>query len=410
MQFSIFSKHKQVRPILAMAACTVLALSWLEPTKVHAIQSQLAVSIANAGVQSYATSGLQTTATLQVEDFTGRSSVNFTNVGGMAFSGSGTIGNANVYGGAGGSGQFATASNMLLTMPSTSDYRYVGFWWSAGNTNNHVDILDVNDNVLATFTVDIDTDPDPAVDSSSEDLLGVVGNCAGASSSNNYNDNGYCGNPNTTINGVPYSTRATPTEQYAFVHLRYNPGFRKVRFRGSGFELDNVTISQTLPPVAETETQTETYVEYDLVTPGVLVADPRSSLLSFPGVNLNAGAGETNAMICFSQVDQAGSDITGSAEIAASGSSAGITVTTATNLLAFSGSRDTVVSFTPSIDFQSLPNGERFGVGSLYIRVSATPQTNVGVSGCTGDAADSEVIEIRFLNPTRSNSLGISLD
>jgi hypothetical protein len=389
---------RKVSLMLAMTSCIVLALVWLEPTKARALQSDLVVTVADAGIQSFATSGLQTTPTLQVENFDSRSSVTFTSDAGT-FSGSGSMStNANVYGGAGGTGRFPTAANMVLTMPNTSDYRYVGFWWSAGNSNNHVDILDINDNVLATFTVDIAN--------STEDLQGVVGSCSGATPLNN----GYCGNPNLTINGTTYGSRQVANEPFAFVHLRYEPGFRKVRFRGTGFEMDNVTISQTSPPLSSTETTTETFVQYTVSTPSVLIADPRSSTISFPGVTLGAGTGETNAMLCFSQVTQTGGAITGSAEIVAAGSGTGVTFSSGTNLVTFSGARDTVVSFSPSVDFQSVPSGDRFGIGSIYLRVVATPQTNAGSSGCTGDAAVSVVIEVRFLNLFLSDSVGIPID
>ena len=402
-------RSKKVSLMLAMISCIVLALVWLEPTKARALQSDLVVTVADAGIQSFATSGLATTPTLQVETFDTRStcnpcSFNFSGNAG-SFSGTGAIFNAGVYGGAGGSGRHPTAGDLYLTMPSTSDYKYLGFWWSAGNTANQVDILDINNNVLATFVVDLAN--------STEDLQGVVGTCSGA----NPPTNGYCGNPNLSINNgtntTNYSNRPIPSEQYAFVHLRYEPGFRKVRFRGNaqgGFEFDNVTVSQTAPPLASTETSVETFVQYTVTTPSVLIADPRASTLSFPGVTLGAGTGETNAMLCFSQVTQAGGAITGSSEVVAAGTGTGVTGSSGTNLVTFSGARDTVVSFSPNVDFQSVPSGERYGVGSIYIRVVATPQTNAGSSGCTGDAAVSVVIEVRFLTPLLSDSVGISID
>lgn len=398
-------REQHFTTLIALVASLALAAVWVVPTKATGAQSDLVVTVADAGIQSFATSGLENTPTIQVENFDSRTGVSFTSPAGT-FSGTGSIGNAGVYGGAGGAGKFPTASDIVLTMPTTSDYRYVGFWWSAGNTNNHVDLLDINNNVLATFTVDLA--------GSTEDLQGVVGSCGGASSANNYNNNGYCGNPNLTIGGTTYTTRQVPTEQYAFVHLRYSPasgeGFRKVRFRGTGFEFDNLTISQTVPPLASTETTTETFVTYTISTPAVLIADPRSSSVSFPGVTLGAGTGETNAMLCLSQVTQSGGAIPGSAVISASGSGSGITVTSSTNLFAFSGARDTVVSFAPSIDFQSVPSGQEFGLGSIYIRVVATPQTNLGSAGCTGDAAVSALVEIRFLNVLRSDSVAITID
>lgn len=398
-------RQQQFTTTIALVACLALAAVWLIPTKAKGAQSDLVVTVADAGIQSFATSGLDSTPTLQVENFDSRTSVSFTSSG-WDFSGSGSIGDANVFGGAGGAGKFPTASEIIMTMPTTSDYRYVGFWWSAGNPNNHVDLLDTNNIVLATFSVDLD--------GSTEDLQGVVGSCAGASSSNNYNNNGYCGNPNLTIGANTYTTRQVTTEQYAFVHLRYTPasgeGFRKVRFRGTGFEFDNVTISQTVPPLASTETTTETFAPYTISTPTVFIADPRSTAVSFPGVTLGAGAGETNAMLCFSQVTQAGGAITGSAEISASGSGSGVTVSSSTNLVAFSGTRDSVTSFAPSIDFPSVPSGQKFGLGSIYIRVVATPQTNLGSAGCTGDAAVSALVEVRFLSVLRSDSVAITID
>ena len=380
----------------AMISCMVLTAVWLEPTKAQAAQSDLVVTVADAGIQSYPTSGLETTPTLQVENFDSRTGVSFTSNAGT-FSGTGTVTNAGIYGGADGTGKFPTASNMLLTMPANSDYRYVGFWWSAGNAGNHVELLDINNVVLATFTVDIA--------GSTEDLLGVVGTCSA-----NPPTNAYCGNPNLRINGTNYASRQVPNEPYAFVHLRYAPGFRKVRFSGTGFELDNVTISQTTPALAPTETTTETFAPYTVSTPGVLIADPRATSVSFSGLTLGAGSGETNAMLCISQVTQAGVVISGSPEVVAVGSGAGITSTSATNLITFSGARNTVVAFSPSIDFQTLPSGRRFGVGSLYIRFVVTPQANLGSAGCTGDAAVSVVIEVRFLNLLLSDSLGIPID
>lgn len=399
--FGAPTTSKWLATISSLVACVSVTVVWLTPQESFGAQSDLVVTVANAGIQTFATSGLESTPTLQVEEFTGRNSVSFTGNAGT-FSGSGSIGSANIYGGAGGQGQFATASDMVLTMPATSDYRYVGFWWSAGNTNNHVDLLDINNVVLATFTVD--------QAGTAQDLQGVVGSCAGATPQNNYNNIGYCGNPNLTIGGSTYTTRQTPTEQYAFVHLRYSPGFRKVNFRGTGFEFDNVTISQTVPALASTETPTETFTSYTLSTPSVVIADPRSASLSFPGVTLGAGGTSANAMICFAQVAQGGGALAGSAAITTSGSGTGITSSSATNLTAFSGARATVSSFAPSIDFQSIPAGQSLGVRSLYVRVYATPQTNLGAQGCTGNAAVSRVTEIRFLNILRKDSVSITLD
>jgi hypothetical protein len=109
-------------------------------------------------------------------------------------------------------------------------------------------------------------------------------------------------------------------------------------------------------------------------------------------------------------VTQGGGAITGSAEISASGTGSGVTVSSSTNLVAFSGTRDSVTSFAPSIDLTSVPSGQKFALGSIYIRVVATPQTNLGSAGCTGNAAVSALVEVRFLNVLRSDSVAITID
>ena len=395
-------KRNSTLSFLALAACLSLAAIWLGPIKAIAAQQDLVASVADPGIDSYPESGLSNTPTIGVESFDNRpltqnSTFNFSGAAGT-FSGVGWIQSASVYGGAdsnsGTVGRHATANHntIVLTMPSSSDYRYVGFWWSGGNRENYVDLVD-NGVVVATFEVD--------VAGSTEDLAGLVAS-RGACGANS--TNGYCGNPN-------YSPRAVMSELFAFVHLRYPPGFDQVRFRGAGFEFDNVTVSQTVPSLAATETTTETFVPYTLSTPTVLIADPRSSSVSFPGVNLGAGTGETNAMLCFAQVTEAHGAISGSANVvAAAGATTGITASSDVNLAAFSGARDTVLTFAPTIDFQSIPSGSSFGLDSIFIRVTATPQTNLGSQGCTGDAAVSAFIRVRFLNPLLSDSFGIPID
>ena len=388
---------------------TILGITAVVFTAIEArgTQEDLVVTVADGGIQSFAESGLQTTATLVVENFDDRphrSTTGFTSTAGT-FAGSFTIFDANPFGGAGGSGRHPTATNMLMDMPTTSDYEYVGFWWSAGNADNHVDLLDIDDNTLATFTVDIAN--------STEDLAGVVGTCGVDPPTNDY-----CGNPNLTITGPAWgaespwvsTTRIIAGEPYAFVHLRYEPGFRKVRFRGAGFEIDNITVSQTAPPLASTETTTETFNPYSISTPSVIIADPRATSVTFPGLELGEGADETQALLCFAEVAQGGGALSGTPSISFSGSGTGITSTSDTNLAAFSGARATVISFAPSVAFASSASGQSFGVGSLYVRVSASPQTNLGTNGCTGNNARSVVVELRMLPLLSSNSVGIRID
>ena len=155
------------------------------------------------------------------------------------------------YGGSGGSGKFGsvtssnTASNfvggMRITLnnisgvsPADNTYRYIGFWWSGGNSPNIVRLM--NDGVAqATFTT--------------VNLLGQLGSAPSPRVSDDY-----FGNPNSTFNSDDSSCpsghncgTAGDNEPYAFVNLRYSPGFDEIQFLGKGFEFDTISIRQYVP-------------------------------------------------------------------------------------------------------------------------------------------------------------------
>ena len=417
-------RPKTAKQVLTNALIFVLIGAALPPISANAAQEDLIVSVADPGIQFYADSGLTNDAPVLVETFENTqfgnwvctewsedwwgpycSNGNMENentlystddqlfespVGVFTRDGSGDVLWADQWGGAGGTGLYASAGNILLTISDASDYRYLGFWWSAGSEGNDVILLDDQDNELARFTVD-DDDPD-----STEDLLGVTA------------DDEYTHNPNTNVNGWQTG------EKYAFVHLRYPPGFRKVRFEsdGNGFEFDNVTISTEVPDFAVTETTTETFNSYTLSTPAVLLADPRTGEFGFPGVSLGAGAGETEAMLCISEVaDQNGAALQGNAVFQFSDSGTTLTVAGESNLRTFSGSREDIVALSPGLVLTPSNVNSTFGiVGSRYIRVTATPQINAGTAGCTGNAVDSEIVEIRFVNMLLRHSMQIQID
>ena len=374
------------------AVCSIsIASVFLTPIQATGTQAQLQVSVADAGIDEY---DLDDTIAIGVEDFDDRDLIrpngelSFTGDAGT-FSGIGLILNANLWGGSGGTGMFAAADNdeIVLTMPGTSDYKYIGFWWSAGNAPNDVELVS-EDGSSVTFSVD----------SGTENLQTHVGNCR-----LNPGVTDYCGNPN-------FPGEVTD-EPFAFVHLRYEPGFREVRFSGAGFEFDNVTVSMEVPDVdGESETVLGGFVPFEITTAPVLIADPRASSLDFPGLELTAGAGEQDAMICFSQSNSGGEVLGGEASIEAAGSRAGITRLTDTNLVAFHGTRDDVEDFSGFISIESVTSGQRFGVNSVFIRVAATPDIGTGISACTGADAEFFVVEVRSLNILQSNSVNVSID
>lgn len=173
--------------------------------------------------------------------------------------------NAGFYGGADGTGTYASTSNSTdnagngLRLVLTEDRRYVGFWWSAGNNPNRVQLY--RDGTLeATFTV--------------QDLTAQLTTPTSAVAD-------YFGNPNTGFNSDTVANAAGWNEPYAFVHLRYSAGFDEIRFNGRGFEFDNLTLRTNVPPTGTNETS---IVGAGVVTTcaDVTAANARSTLRACP--------------------------------------------------------------------------------------------------------------------------------
>lgn len=136
--------------------------------------------------------------------------------------------NANTFGGAGGVGQFlSNTGGGEVSITLTGDRKYVGFWWSAGNSGNIIDFYGDSDVLLASFNAGFLTTP-----------LGGGGNIT-AINGNQYAKAAYFGNPN------PPAGRNT-WEPYAYVNLLLQGtpvSFRRIVIRGLGFELDNLAVS-----------------------------------------------------------------------------------------------------------------------------------------------------------------------
>lgn len=168
------------------------------------------------------------------------------NVG--TFNGAAYVADAAPIGGAGGVGKFGSMANSYLELPQVSCY--VGFWWSAGNATNYVQLLGTSGQVLASF--------------SAQDLVDRLGSCWPTK-------HAYCGHPEFN--------NAIDTELFAFVNLRLPAGFKTVRFFGSGFELDNITTSVDIPQHSATETA---------VTPGNVTTDCSTKTAADADANLVA--------------------------------------------------------------------------------------------------------------------------
>ena len=178
------------------------------------------------------------------------------------------IGEAGIFGGSGGTGNVVTARNTLLTLPTTECY--VGFWWSAGNADNNVQLLDASNNVLATFTA--------------ADLVTNLGACP----------NSYCGNPNFNFQ--------VSNELFAYVHLRLPSGFDKLRFYGYGFELDSISLSIEVPTRSATETAV-TSETVNLTCAGIDATAATANLVACPqAVTITAGTPTDYNPLAISQI------------------------------------------------------------------------------------------------------------
>jgi len=130
------------------------------------------------------------------------------------------------YGGAGGTGDYATVSNNTYTLTLTTSgdlpgVNYFGLWFSALDNGNQLQFYEDN-TLLYTFT--------PAL------FRSLVGACPGSA---------FCGNPN---NGDDSG------EQFAFLNFFDEGGyFNKIVFTETttaGFESDNHTVAYLNPAVA----------------------------------------------------------------------------------------------------------------------------------------------------------------
>jgi hypothetical protein len=149
------------------------------------------------------------------------------------YSGALTIDAANEYGGAGGTGYFATVSDNSYTLKLTTSgnipgVNYFGLWFSALDNGNDLKFYEKNANGVETLVYDFT----PKLFSS------LVGTCTGG--------NAFCGNPTTAFSGQDSG------EQFAFLNFFDTTGyFDEIVFTETttaGFESDNQTVAYLNPP------------------------------------------------------------------------------------------------------------------------------------------------------------------
>lgn len=180
------------------------------------------------GVQTSFAQGNAGTAT---EDFNslstgGHSGPSSLSVG--SYTGSFQVVAADQWGGANSSKYPTNPSNFDITF--TTAAQYVGFWWSAGNSGNEVDLYS-GVNKVAHFD--------------SSYISSYLNNGSGtvtALDGTIYNTSAYYGNPNQSSPG------GHSGEPFGYINLFARNGagyFNRIVFSGSGFEFDNVTASSS---------------------------------------------------------------------------------------------------------------------------------------------------------------------
>jgi hypothetical protein len=132
---------------------------------------------------------------------------------------------ADVFGGAGGTGNYVSIRTSPVTITFTAPQRYFGMWWSAGDPNNVLQFYSGN-TLVQTFTT--------------KDVLTFINNLPASQRSL------YFGNPNTHFQG------GNSGEPYAFLNFFADPSNETVTFNtielyqassGGAFESDNHTIA-----------------------------------------------------------------------------------------------------------------------------------------------------------------------
>jgi hypothetical protein len=156
------------------------------------------------------------------------------------------------------------AGDKTITFTLSSPAKYVGLWWSAGNTGNKVRFLDSAGTLVAELDADeVESKLGGAITDITNRPTGSVTAIDGVTQ---YSQMNYRGNPRfynslTTINNVNNQT-------YPFVYSYLNLfvegslNITKVQFTGGGFEFDNLAIS-TVEQTPEPSMVKVLEVQYD---------------------------------------------------------------------------------------------------------------------------------------------------
>jgi len=144
--------------------------------------------------------------------------------------------------------KFANTDSTGFEITFSTPVKYIGFFWAAGNSGNSVTLSSGSTDIATYTTTDLTS------------LLGSLpANYAAATDSitatngSRYLKKYYFGPPNGHATQTPTSpaTINYNAEPYAYVHAfaRNDESFDKIKFFGSGFEFDNLTVSTQEVPI-----------------------------------------------------------------------------------------------------------------------------------------------------------------
>ena len=327
--------------------------------------------------------------------------------------------------GADGVNKFPSVGNgeITLTLASSSTYRYLGFWWSAGSPNNNICLLpETGSTCIAQYnTRDL-------LENASFDIEGLSGPA--------WQSKPHYGNPRGRVysnmpecNGVANIRGNLGTghcnEPFAFIHIFQDSGFHRVRFFGdtnTGFEFDNVTVStaaswELLDLLPDGEILGASALpKYSINSPSVIPVDPRSDSVPFPGVLLGGDASaQPNATLCVTEVDSAGTPVDSDPSNLLISANVPLAVTAQSSAprYVYSGPRETIVDLSETIRINNAANSIYVvNSESKYLRISVQAATGTGLTTCSGsnNVITAVTVELRPIRITGSHRAGIAID
>jgi len=313
---------------------------------------------------------------------------------------------------------------IILDLASSTTYKYLGFWWSAGSSNNNICLLpETGSTCIAQYNT--------------EDLFANASfNATGVN--NLWNERPHYGNPR----GRNYSTGSCSGvsdtagqqgalydghcgEPFAFIHIFQDSGFRRVKFSGdsgTGFEFDNVTASTAeswelldLLPNG-TLIGASALPAFDVTSPSVIPVDPRSDSVPFPGVMLGgAASAQPNATLCVTEVDSAGTPVASDPSniLISATVPVGVTSQSSAPRFVYSGTREAIRNLSATIRINNAANSINVvSSESKYLRISVQARTGTGLTTCAGsnNVITAVIVELRPIRLNGSHSVGIAID